>query len=248
MIVKNEAHVILRCLESVRPLVDYVLVEDTGSTDGTQAIIREWLDRVGLPGEVYDEPWQDFAHNRSHVLAKLRQNQNVDYALIVDADDHITFDADFDIATFKKSLSQDMYDVELRGGPARYLRPQICSNRLKFQYRGVLHEFLESPRGRISRGKATGFYTTSTREGARSQDPEKYRKDAALLEKALRTERDQFLRSRYTFYLARSYENAGDKELALKAFLKRATLGYWTEEIFMSLFGRAPSGGVGAAR
>jgi glycosyltransferase involved in cell wall biosynthesis len=236
MIVKNEAHVILRCLESVRPLVDYVLIEDTGSTDGTQAIIREWLDRVGLPGEVYDEPWRDFAYNRSHVLAKLRQNQNVDYALIVDADDHITFDADFDIATFKKSLSQDMYDVELRGGPARYLRPQICSNRLKFQYRGVLHEFLESPRGRISRGKATGFYTTSTREGARSQDPEKYRKDAALLEKALRTERDQFLRSRYTFYLARSYENAGDKELALKAFLKRATLGYWTEEIFMSLY------------
>jgi len=61
MIVKNESNVILRCLESARWLVDYVLIEDTGSTDGTQAIIREWLDRVAMPGEVYDETWRDLA-------------------------------------------------------------------------------------------------------------------------------------------------------------------------------------------
>ena len=34
MIVKDESGVILRCLESVRSIADYVLVEDTGSTDG----------------------------------------------------------------------------------------------------------------------------------------------------------------------------------------------------------------------
>jgi glycosyltransferase involved in cell wall biosynthesis len=236
MIAKNESKVILRCLESVRPIVDYVLVEDTGSTDGTQAIIRDWLGSVGLSGQVYDEPWRDFAYNRSHVLAKLRKNKNVDYAFMLDADDHIVLDANFDIASFKNSLSLDLYDVELRSGPASYLRPQICSNRREFRYRGVLHEFLQEPRGRATRGRTNGFYITSTREGARSQDPEKYHKDAALLEEALRTERDEFLRSRYTFYMARSYENAGDKELALKAFLKRATLGHWTEEIFMSLY------------
>jgi FkbM family methyltransferase len=235
MIVKNESQLILRCLESVRPIVDYVLIEDTGSTDDTQAIIRDWLSSVGLSGQVYDEPWRDFAYNRSHVLAKLRKNQNVDYALMLDADDHIVIDANFDIASFKNNLSHHLYDVELRSGPARYLRPQICSNRLEFRYRGVLHEFLQEPRARVTRGKTTGFYIVSTREGARSQDPEKYRKDAALLEKALQTEMDEFLRSRYTFYLARSYENAGEKELALKAFLRRATLGHWTEEIFMSL-------------
>ena len=44
----------------------------------------------------------------------------------------------------------------------------------------------------------------------------KYRKDAAVLEKALQTEKDKFLRSRYTFYLARSYRDAGEKEKALE--------------------------------
>ncbi len=71
MIVKNEAHVVLRCLESVRLLIDYVVIEDTGSTDGTQQIIRDWLWRENLRGVVIEEPWRDFAYNRSHALAKL---------------------------------------------------------------------------------------------------------------------------------------------------------------------------------
>ena len=238
MIVKNESKVILRCLESVRPIVDYVLVEDTGSTDGTQAIIREWLDRVGLPGEVYDEPWRDFAYNRSHALARLRENKGIDYALIIDADDQLVVEAGFDVAVFKKSLSQDLYNVPLRHGLVHYQVQRLCSNKLDFRYRGVLHEFIEGPQN-ISSGSVAGFHTLSGREGARSQDPEKYHKDAALLEKALQTEKDAFLRSRYTFYLARSYRDAGEKEKALDNYLKRATLGYWTEEIFDSLYNAA---------
>ena len=239
MIVKNKAHVILRSLESVRPLVDYVLIEDTGSTDGTQAIIREWLDRVGLPGEVYDEPWRDFAYNRSHALARLRENKGVDYAFMIDADDQLVVEAGFDVAALKESLSQDLYKVPLRYGLAHYQVAQICSNKREFRYRGVLHEFMEGPREGVSSGTVAGFYILSGREGARSQDPEKYRKDAEVLEQALQAEQDPFLRSRYTFYLARSYRDAGEKEKALDNYLKRAKLGYWTEEVFESLYGAA---------
>ena len=225
MIVKNESHIILRCLESVRPLIDYVLIEDTGSTDGTQALIRDWLDRVGLPGEVYEEPWRDFAYNRSHALARLRENKDIDYALMIDADDQLIVDADFDVVAFKKSLSKDQYDVEMRQGGVRYRNPQICSNRREFRYRSVLHEFLQSPPGDVSTGAATGFHIISGREGARSQDPNKYRKDAQVLEQALRSEEDAFLRSRYIFYLAQSYRDAGEREKALENYLKRAELG-----------------------
>jgi hypothetical protein len=82
MIVKYDSNVVLRCLESVRPIVDYVLIEDTGSTDGTQTIIRDWLSRVGLSGKVYDQPWQDFGYNRSHALAR-RPTGRRRYTLLV---------------------------------------------------------------------------------------------------------------------------------------------------------------------
>jgi tetratricopeptide (TPR) repeat protein len=96
---------------------------------------------------------------------------------------------------------------------------------------------MEAPSNSFSRGTALGLTILSTREGARSQDPRKYQKDAAILETALGSEQDPFLRSRYAFYLARSYRDCGENERALPYFLMRAELGYWTEEIFMSLYG-----------
>src|SRR5947209_452327 len=104
MIVKNEASVIVRCLDSVRPMIDCVLIEDTGSTDGTQKIIREWIKKNGLTGEVIDEPWQDFAYNRSHALGCLRRNKKIDYALIIDADDTLAIEPEFDVTAFKASM------------------------------------------------------------------------------------------------------------------------------------------------
>ena len=78
LIVKNESKIITRCLDSVRPFVDYVMVEDTGSSDGTQEIIRDWLRQNNMAGAVIDEPWRDFAYNRTHVLEALRKVETVD--------------------------------------------------------------------------------------------------------------------------------------------------------------------------
>ena len=99
MIVKNEASVIRRCLDSVRPLVDYILIEDTGSTDGTQQIIRDYLKEFEIPGEVFDEEWQDFGTNRTTGLARLRQRADIDYALVMDADDVLVLEDGFDVAS-----------------------------------------------------------------------------------------------------------------------------------------------------
>jgi GR25 family glycosyltransferase involved in LPS biosynthesis len=236
MIVKNEAKVIRRCLDSVRPLLDYVLVEDTGSTDGTQNIIRDWLTQTGLAGEVFDEPWQDFAHNRTVALARLRENSAIDYALIMDADDIMEYEPDFDPDRFKDGLSADHYHVAIRLGGTKYARPQICSNHKAYRYRGVLHEFIEGPEEPLTSDTAQGLLIVAGVEGARSNDPEKYRRDAAVLEQALQTETDAFMRSRYTFYLAQSCRDAGDTEKAVEQYLLRADLGFWDEEIYVSLY------------
>jgi hypothetical protein len=236
MIVKDEAAVIERCLDSVRPLIDYVLVEDTGSTDGTQEIVRRYLRRTGLAGEVIEEQWRDFAYNRSHALARLRENAAIDYALIMDADDRLVLEPGFDAAAFKSRLAADLCHVWIRLGGTRYHRPQICSNRLGFRFRGVVHEYLEGPPGGFSSETAAGFHIAAGVEGARSNDPDKYRKDAAALEQALAGETDAFLRSRYTFYLAQSWRDCGESEKSLAAYLARAEMGGWDEEVFVSLY------------
>ena len=39
MIVRNESSVIQRCLDSVKGFIDYWVIVDTGSIDGTQKIV-----------------------------------------------------------------------------------------------------------------------------------------------------------------------------------------------------------------
>ena len=53
-------------------------------------------------------------------------------------------------------------------------------------------------------------------------------------QRALAKEKDAFLRTRYTFYLARSYHHAGNNAAALKAYMKRTKMGGWAEEVFIS--------------
>ncbi|TPJ75281.1 glycosyltransferase [Mesorhizobium sp. B2-5-13] len=235
MIVKNEAKVILQCLASALPLVDYVLVVDTGSGDGTQDIIRTFLTTHNVNGAVIDEPWRDFAYNRTFALARLREVETVDYAMIIDADDTVVQDPGFDPIEFKSRMEHDLYDIEVSHGGISFYRPQICRNRLPFSFKGVLHEYLEAPPGNLTRETAKGFRVATGRGGARSQNPRKYQDDAAVLENALATETDPFLVSRYTFYLAQSYRDCGEREKSLANYLERAELGFWDEEVYVSL-------------
>ena len=53
MIVKNEEDVIGRCLESVRGMMDEIIVVDTGSEDRTKEIVKQYTDKIyDFAGEV----------------------------------------------------------------------------------------------------------------------------------------------------------------------------------------------------
>jgi hypothetical protein len=132
-------------------------------------------------------------------------------------------------------MTHDLYDVPVRHGAISHHRPQLMSARLPFSFKGVVHEYLEAPSGNLSRETVTGFAVRASTGGARSQNPRKYQDDAAMLERALATESEPFLISRYTFYLAQSYRDCGQQEKALANYLKRAELGFWTEEVYVSL-------------
>lgn len=78
LIVRNEARCIARCLESVVPWVDRMVVLDTGSTDDTVAIAK------AAGAEVHHLPWPDsFSIARNHVL----DLADSDWSLMLDADE-----------------------------------------------------------------------------------------------------------------------------------------------------------------
>ncbi len=235
MIVKNEAKVIQRCLDSVIPLIDYACIVDTGSTDGTQALVKQYLKEKKLAGEVVEEPWRNFAYNRSFALARLREKRDIDYALMIDADSILTYAKHFNAHQFKNGLVSDVYDVALRLGSIIYRLPLLISNRHEFFYKGVLHEYLELGEGK-TRANADGFFNDHIQDSARNTNPMKYLDDALVLEEALKSEVDPFLISRYTFYLAQSYRDCGEKLKSLEAYQRRSTMGYWDQEIFYSLY------------
>lgn len=244
MIVKDEAHVIIRCLESVRPIADYVLVQDTGSSDGTPEVIRAWLKETGMPGTVSEHPWRDFAANRTLALSELKALADVDYLFIIDADDRLVLPPDYR----KPVLDADSYLLEVHHGAMRHWRPHLLRSDLNWRYEGVIHEFLSIPTadgaGRIlpehiDQRRLTGPYIAIGFDGARratTSESERFSRDAEVITRALQDNPDPFLVSRYTFYLAQSLHNSGRPELALESYRARAEMGFWVQEAYIARY------------
>jgi len=228
MIVKNESKVIQRCLESVKKIIDYWVIVDTGSSDETQAIIKECL--RDIPGELHERPWVNFGHNRNEALVLAKHK--ADYLLFIDADEILVFSSDFD----KKKLDKDYYFVNVFDNDPDALifqRGILINNHLEWAWKGILHEELVKPANAKNHALLDQFTIKNLGDGARAQSPDKYLKDAALLESALQKDPTN---ARYVFYLAQSYANAQEYLLALKQYERRTTMGGWDQEVFWSLY------------
>jgi glycosyltransferase involved in cell wall biosynthesis len=224
MIVKNEAHVIKRCFDSVTPFIDTWVIVDTGSTDNTQQVIREYFARAGKPGALHERPWRDFGHNRSEALALARDKAR--YTLFIDADEVFEMPSGARIP----ELSEDAYQILHAHGTAgvTFWLTQLVRNALPWRWEGVLHEGLVCDAAHRT-GRLSGPVTRGMFDSARNALPqeEKYRRDAEILEKALVTEPNN---ARYVFYLAQSWRDARQPEKALAAYRRRADMPGWEEE------------------
>jgi glycosyltransferase involved in cell wall biosynthesis len=224
MIVKNETSVIKRSLSSVKPIIDYWVIVDTGSTDGTQEMIKEFMKDV--PGELHERPWVNFEHNRNEALQLAKGK--ADYTFFIDADEELVYDENFVLP----HLDKDFYYVTMEHSGTYYETNQLINHHLDWKWVGVLHEYVHSDQARTFE-ILKGVKNIYRSEGCRSQDANKYLNDAKVLEAALKKEP---FNHRYTFYLAQSYRDAGLKEKAADAYKLRAAMGGWDQEVFFSKY------------
>jgi glycosyltransferase involved in cell wall biosynthesis len=218
MIIKNEAPVIGRCLDSVKPFIDRWVIVDTGSTDDTRELVRKHLE--GVPGELHERPWKNFGHNRNEALQLA--SPHGDYLFFIDADERLELPAAYQ----RPWLSADGYHVNVSYAGISYARCALVASRLPWRWEGVVHEFLACG-APFKLDTLEGPSVLVAHDGARSRDPDTYRKDAALLEEALRQNPNS---TRDTFYLAQSYRDAGELVKSRDVYRRRSTMKGWEEE------------------
>ena len=232
MIVKNEAHIICTTFDNLTTFFnfDYYVICDTGSNDGTQKKIVEYFEKLDISGEIHECEWKDFGYNRTEALGKAYNK--TDYLLIFDADDKIN--GNFEVPC---ELTNDIYHLQFgdSNGKFVYKRPLLLNNRKKYKYEGILHEFLVPIDQPITEKLIKGNYgVESGRTGDRSKDPDKYKKDAKILEDAFYNKENEGLKHRYAFYCAQSYRDSRNIDKAIEWYEKTLTLNNLNQEKYYS--------------
>ncbi|OOF44396.1 hypothetical protein BKK51_08870 [Rodentibacter trehalosifermentans] len=255
MIVKNESAIIERCLDSLVNQIDYWVIVDTGSTDNTQQIIKDYMHKHNVPGELVERPWVNFSHNRSEAL-ELAEDK-ADYILLCDADMVL----EVIDPNWKTELKGDSsYFVVQKNNALKYQNIRLVNGRLKegkrFRYWGATHEYCDSINGgNASSEFVTGIEFADYMDGGAKSD--KFIRDIRLLteeinrlkalENASEEEKQNAMKAglwhrregliqRCTFYLAQTWRDLKEHEKAIEIYEQRVALGGWVEEIYYSLF------------
>ena len=124
-IVKDEAHCILGMLEAAVQISDAIVIADTGSTDGTQQIIKDFGQKHGIPTYVFERPFDDFEKSRNFGMQKARDvvnelgwNPNDCWTWWCDADEKIIVDPKFN----KNQFNKDLFMINTYIGAMKYTR------------------------------------------------------------------------------------------------------------------------------
>ncbi|AJG87510.1 glycosyl transferase 2 family protein [Bacillus anthracis] len=147
LIVKNEEEMLGKCLESLRRVIEEIIVVDTGSTDSTKEIARQFTDKV------YDFEWMnDFSEARNFAASKA----NGEWIIAIDADECVDPD------NFKEAIKEikfhqnkfNMYLVEITSFSGALgenttvnQMPRIYVNDGTICYKRAIHEQLEAVEG-----------------------------------------------------------------------------------------------------
>jgi len=142
MIVKNEEETLPKCLNSIKDLVEEIVVMDTGSTDKTKEVA------LGFTEKVYDFQWiEDFSAARNAAFEKA----TMDYILWLDADDILHPEDTEKFIELKSTLPPDVDAVYMNynaafddaGRPTfSYSRERLVKASRGFRWREPVHEYL----------------------------------------------------------------------------------------------------------
>jgi len=241
-IFKNESKNVYRCLNSIKDIIDYVSICDTGSTDNTIQLINDWGKENKIPTKVHfgeEQVFKDFGHNRTLSYTKAIQSfPQADYLLLIDADMVVKIEPSFK----NVKLNADSYLFEQVTPDIRYWNVRMISTKYKWECVGVTHEYWECKNKSSSHTKIKDIWINDIGDGGSKEN--KFKRDIKLLTDGINDPSvNEGLKGRYKFYLANSYKDSNQPKEAIEWYEKRIEHGGWIEEIFYAYLnmGRAYS-------
>ena len=234
MIVKNEARSIEATLASARPHIDRWVIVDTGSTDGTQDLIRMAME--GLPGELHEEEFVSFGVTRSRAL-DLAGDATV-FTLMLSGDETLENGAALRAFCEKNAAQEGVrhgaYHVRVVMGDTEFDHARLARAKAGWRYVGATHEFLGKektppPTIRVPDVKVVHDVSHRTKEGMRVR----WELDKRLLREQLKKNPND---ARAQFYFAQTLECLGELKQAAQAYERRIKMGGWQEEVYESWF------------
>ena len=141
MIVKDEEHILRRCLDGIRDLMDEIIIVDTGSRDRTKEIAAEYTDKV------YDFAWTgNFSDARNFSFSKA----GCDYIYTADADEVLDEENREKFRILKETLMEEVEIVQMYYGNQlsfgtvynydKELRPKLFKRCRSFCWIEPVHE------------------------------------------------------------------------------------------------------------
>lgn len=236
MIIKNEAEVLPRLLASVLPIIDYYVIVDTGSTDDSINVVKSFFKEAGINGEIHEYKFTDFGDTRQFALNKLRESGKADFCFLIDADEKLIINKNFELEPFKRLLlNYDSVVMKSSSGSNFYGRRNFFRLSKEFYWSGKTHEVMlcntdyESKDIKYLEILMCNDGSSWTKQKQR----EKHLKNVEILEKEVAEKNNP----RDIFYLANSYRDAFEPIKAIEWYRKRVKRvdGFY-EEIYYSQF------------
>lgn len=110
VITKNEADRVGRCLESVKDLADEIIVFDSGSTDETVDIVRQYTDKL------WQTDWPGYGIQKQRALEQAQG----DWVLAIDADEALDEELQQSLQAFLGKEREDIVAVKMKWGVTIY--------------------------------------------------------------------------------------------------------------------------------
>lgn len=228
--VRNESKIIKRCLESLMGVCTGFCFLDTGSTDDTIEIIKEFLKTNR--GCLVQEPFIDFGTSRTRsfqICQEYAKSKNYNlkewYGLLIDADMILNVNK----SIFTLDTSYTTLNVIQKAGDLQYYNTRLIRLSENWKSVGVTHEYWQCADPTIFNLPFEMINIIDVNDGGCKAD--KFERDIKLLERGLMLEPKNH---RYHFYLAQSYESINNKEKAIEHYKKRLELGGWFEETYVT--------------